>query len=91
LLLGLTHGPGRFGFAWASALPQRSTLPGHGFDLCVKPCVSDRLVLVEGHAELPDRILIERRSKQGSISLFPTGLVQMDSAKMNLTPFSPAR
>jgi hypothetical protein len=35
--------------------------------------------LVEGHAELPDRILIERRSKQGSISLFPTGLVQMDT------------
>lgn len=75
MLLKLSHGLGRFRSAWASPSAHLSTLSVHCFDLRVKPCVRDRLGLVAEYAEILDRIVIECRSKHGSINLFPAGLI----------------
>ena len=51
-------------------------MPGHGFDFCVEVAVSDRLVLIERHAEVGKRIFIQRGAVEISIPLVPVGILR---------------
>jgi len=56
-------------FAWPASFAQRPSLPGHDLDLPIEVVVADGLILVERHAELAERGVVQRRAEQVALNL----------------------